>query len=58
MAIYEGKKEPSRNEMDMDYRDYILEQKRTGRITQSQEAALMQNNGSKVIYELTCVEKS
>lgn len=30
MAIYEGKKEPSRNEMDMDYRDYILEQKRTG----------------------------
>ena len=53
MAIYEGKKEPSRNEMDMDYRDYILEQKRTGRITQSQEAALMQNNGSKVIYELT-----
>lgn len=53
MAIYQGKKEPSRNEMDMDYRDYILEQKRMGRLTQAQEAALMQNNGSKVIYELT-----
>ncbi len=52
MAIYQGKKEPSRNEMDMDYRDYLLEQKRTGRITQSQEAALLQNNGSKVIFEL------
>lgn len=53
MAVYQGKKEPSRNEMDMDYRDYILEQKRMGRLTQSQEEALMQNNGSKVIYELT-----
>ena len=53
MAIYQGKKEPSRNEMDMDYRDYILEQKRMGKVTQSQEEALMQNNGSKVIYELT-----
>lgn len=52
-AIYQGKKEPSRNEMDMDYRDYILEQKRMGRLTQGQEEALMQNNGSKVIYELT-----
>ena len=53
MAIYQGKKEPSRNEMDVDYRDYVLEQKRMGRITPNQEAALMQNNGSKVIYELT-----
>ena len=53
MAIYHGKKEPSRNEMDMDYRDYILEQKKMGRLTQEQENALMQNNGSKVIYELT-----
>ena len=49
MAIYHGKKEPSRNEMDMDYRDYILEQKKMGRLTQEQENALMQNNGSKVI---------
>ncbi len=53
LAIYQGKKEPSRNEMDMDYRDYILEQKKMGRLTQEQEAALMQNNGSKVIFELT-----
>ncbi|MCM1134886.1 MAG: hypothetical protein NC400_04840 [Clostridium sp.] len=52
-AIYQGKKEPSRNEMDMDFRDYVLEQKKKGRITQSQETALLQNGGSKVLYELT-----
>lgn len=51
-AIYEGKKEPSRNEMDMDYRDYLNEQKRMSRITQEQLNALLQNNLSKVLFEI------
>lgn len=53
MAVYTGKKEPSRNEMDMDYRDYLHEQKRMKRIDQKQEAALLQSNISKVIFEMT-----
>lgn len=52
MAIYEGKKEPSRNELDMDYRDYLHEQKRMLRITQEQERSLLQNNMSKVLFEM------
>lgn len=52
MAIYTGKKEPGRNEFDMDYTEYLREQKKNGKITQAQEAALLNNNGSKVMYEL------
>lgn len=53
MAIYNGKKEPSRNELDMDYREYLHEQKRMGRINQKQEAALLNSNISKVVFEMT-----
>lgn len=52
MAIYEGKKEPSRNEMDMEYRDYLNEEKRMSRITAEQEKELLQDNLSKVIFEI------
>ena len=51
-AIYEEKKEPSRNEFDLDYGAYLHEQKRMGKITADQEAKLLQSNVSKVIYEL------
>lgn len=52
MAIYRGKKEPSRNDLDMDFREYLHEQKKMGRITTQQEAALLENNMSKVIFEI------
>lgn len=52
MAIYRGKKEPSRNDLDMDFREYLHEQKKMGRITPQQEAALLENNMSKVIFEI------
>ena len=48
-AIYEEKKEPSRNEFDLDYGAYLHEQKRMGKITADQEAKLLQSNVSKVI---------
>lgn len=51
MAIYSGKKEPSRNELDMDYKEYLHEQKRMSRISQEQERALLQSNISKVFFE-------
>lgn len=52
MAIYNGEKEPGRNEFDMDYGEYLREQKKNGKINQAQETALLNNNGSKVMYEL------
>lgn len=52
VAIYEGKKEPSRNEMDMEYRDYLHEEKRMSRITAEQEKELLQDNLSKVVFEI------
>ncbi|MGN0376844.1 MAG: hypothetical protein ACI4ED_04340 [Suilimivivens sp.] len=52
MAIYRGKKETSRNELDMDYREYLHEQKKMGRISKDQEAALLQSNLSRVIFEI------
>lgn len=51
-AIYEGRKEPGRNEFDLDYGEYLHEQKRAGKITQTDENQLLQNNAAKVMYEL------
>lgn len=51
-AIYEGRKEPSRNEFDLDYTAYLHEEKRMGRISQEEESRLLQDNASKVMYEL------
>lgn len=52
VAIYTGRKEPSRNEFDMDYSDYLREQKRMGHISEAQEKALIHDNASRVMYEL------
>lgn len=51
-AIYEGKREPSRNEFDLDYTAYLHEERRMGRITQEDVANLIQDNSAKVMYEL------
>lgn len=51
-AIYEGKKEPSRNEFDLDYTAYLHEEKRMGRISQEEESALINDNSNKVRYEI------
>lgn len=52
LAIFNGKKEPCRNEMDMDYKEYLHEQKRMSKITPDQEKMLLQNNLSKVMFEM------
>ncbi len=51
-AVYNGEKEPSRNEFDIDYTAHIHEMKVTGKITAAQEALLSKNNAKKVIFEL------
>lgn len=51
-AIYEGKKEPCRNEFDSDYNDYVHELKRSGKITPSQETAMLADRAQKVMFEL------
>lgn len=52
MAILRGEKEPSRNELDMDYREHLADQKKNGIINAEQEANLAQNNAAKTIFEL------
>ncbi len=51
-AIYEGKKEPSRNEYEEDYSDYIHKQKLSGTLSEADIRALENNTVSKVIFEL------
>lgn len=52
IAIYNGDKNPSRNEFDEDYTDYIHKQKVSGTITASQETSLLRDPVSRVKYEL------
>lgn len=51
-AIYEGKKEPSRNEFDVDYLAHIHELKVTGKITPAKEKQMANDNAHKVLFEL------
>ncbi len=51
-AIYNGKKEPSRNEFDEDYNDYLHKQKASGNFSGSQLSAMERDPMRKVTYEL------
>ena len=52
LAIYNGKKEPSRDEFEQDYADYLHKQKVGGTITEQELRALENNAMAKVNYEL------
>lgn len=52
MAIYGGKKDPGRNEFDMDYGEHLHEQMRTGKITKEEEAEKLKDAVGRVRYEL------
>ena len=52
LAIFEGKKEPSRNEFDQDYTDFIHKQKLNGNVTEKDLMTLESNGMAKVNYEL------
>ena len=51
-AIYDGKKEPSRNEFDMDYADFLRSERAAGRITALEEKEKSEDAEAKVLYEL------
>ncbi len=52
LAIYQGNKEPSRNEFDEDYSDYVHKQKFSGNITEQEAKELEQDTMAKVRFEL------
>lgn len=52
MAIYNGKREPSRNEFDQDYSDFIHKQKVNGNITDQELRDLESNVMGKIRFEL------
>lgn len=51
-AIYDGKKEPSRNEFDMDYSDFVRSERVAGKITALEEKDMLEDSKAKVEYEL------
>lgn len=51
-AVYEGKKEPSKNNLDMGFAEYLAEQKKNGTITEEQMRAQYQNRELRVKYEI------
>ncbi len=55
VAIYKGKKAPSRNEFDTDYQAYVHEMKTSGKITAAEEAAMVNDNEKMVLFELQSV---
>lgn len=52
IAIYEGEREPSRNEFDLDYTDYLREQKNSGKINAREEKYMLNSDIERVYFEL------
>lgn len=51
-AVYEGKKEPSKNEFDMDYKAYLADQKKTGKINAEQLDEYLNDRDHMVAFEI------
>ena len=51
-AVYNGEKEPSRNEFDLDYPAYIADQRKSGAIKQSEVPELLKNQEEKLKFEI------
>ena len=52
VQIYQGKKDPSRNEFDQDFNAFLLEEKRTGNITEAQMQQYKNDSRQKVQFEI------
>jgi hypothetical protein len=50
--IYEGKKEPSKNEFDQDYTDMLLEMRKQNKLTEKEVQEWQTNNLKKLEYEI------
>lgn len=51
-AICSGEKEPSKNEFDQDYQEYLREQKKSGAVTAEKLREMEQDQGAKLHYEI------
>ncbi len=51
-SVYKGKKEPSKNEFDMNYAAYLAEQNRSGKLSLEQVKEYYQNPEKRVEYEI------
>ena len=51
-AVYEGKKEPSKNEFDLDYPAYIAEQRKSGAIKANDVQSILNNQEEKLKFEI------
>lgn len=51
-AIYAGEKQPSRNDLDMDYKDYINDKARRGEITEEEKTEYLSKKELKINYEI------
>ncbi|MGN1083831.1 MAG: cyclic nucleotide-binding domain-containing protein, partial [Lachnospiraceae bacterium] len=50
--VYEGKREPSKNEFDQEYAEMLREMKKSGQITEEEEAAKLKNPEERLHYEI------
>lgn len=51
-AVYNGEKEPSKNEFDLDYPAYIADQRKSGAIRPNEVADLLKNQEEKLKFEI------
>lgn len=51
-CIYKGKKEPSKNEFDLDYYGNLLEQRKNGELSDEQVKAMQQDQAQKALFEI------
>ena len=51
-AVYAGDREPSRNELDLDYRGFVLEERKAGNIPESEMQNWMNDQEQKVKFEI------
>jgi len=51
-AIYEGKREPSRNEFDLDYAGYLADMRKNGNITEREQKEWQEDQWRKVEFEI------
>ncbi|MBO5489616.1 MAG: cyclic nucleotide-binding domain-containing protein, partial [Eubacterium sp.] len=57
-AIYNGKREPSKNELDVDYQEFLMQQKKHGEITEAEWKAQKEDPVKKVEYEIANMFRS
>ncbi|MBO5616779.1 MAG: cyclic nucleotide-binding domain-containing protein [Pseudobutyrivibrio sp.] len=51
-AVYAGEREPSRNELDLDYRGFVLEERKSGNISEADMPKWMADQEQKVKFEM------